>query len=471
VNGRRQAPPDSTGGLLAGIDVGTTNTKVGMYTPTGIPVAQRKRPTPVDADDIVADALRDLGSCMEQAGAPPIAVGITGMAEGGVGLDAELRPLHRFLRWSQPPAVDEARWLAHHVGAAALWRTTGVNLAAKTPLATWLWLRGNRPDTVARMRVWVGAADLVATALCGRPLTDQTLAGRSGAFDQLSGRYDEDLLSLAGIRIAQLPEVDPVGSATDGLLPGGTPVVVTGHDHLVAAYAAGARGHGDVADSMGTAEAVVTVTDQPCDASVSGSGSSWNRHVDGRHWVMVSGFPGSGQLVDWTSALLANPEVDRRPGYLADPTTARPTGIIVLPYLYGRAAPAPQGDLRLSVHGLTADTGPADIAVAVLEGACYQARWMAETHASHGNAALDSVYVLGGPTRNRTWMAIKADVMPCPIRLIRTAEAACAGAALLAGRAIGLCTPVLDADEPARDGDRAQRYEALYRGSFLPKVT
>lgn len=442
---------------LAGIDVGTTNCKVGVYAPDGTVVVERRRPTPHDVDDLVAGVLTDLRHCVDETGAPA-AVGVTGVAEGGVPLDADLRPTRPLLWWHDRRAEAQARWLADHVGRAAIFTATGVDVAARTPLASWLWLRRDEPDQLDRMRTWVGVPELVATALCGTPLTDRTLAGRSGAFDQLAERWDEDLLALAGVRPAQLPD------ASTGRTRDGTPVVVAGHDHLVAAYAAGAREPGDVVDSLGTAEAVITVSDRPPPAEAAGTGMSWNRTADGRGWALVSGFPHSGRLLDWLCTLTGG-DFDGL-DELAGQVSTRPTGIVVLPYLAGRAAPAPDPDRRLSVHDLDRRHGLDDVLVAVLEGACFHGRWMAERQAGHAGTALGPVAVLGRPSRGRALMDLKAHVMPGPVRVLDTADAACAGAALLAGRAIGMDSPALRSDVLPRDDVLADRYDTSY-GHFL----
>ncbi|OLF13515.1 FGGY-family carbohydrate kinase [Actinophytocola xanthii] len=444
---------------LAGVDVGTTNCKVGLYTVDGTPVVQRRRPTPADAGELVAGVLEDLRDCVEEAG-PPLAIGVTGVAEGGVPLDAELRPLRPLLWWHDDRAEEQARWLARRVGRTPIFTTSGVDVAAKTPLATWLWLRHNEPDSLDRMRCWTSVPDLVATALCGSPLTDRTLAGRTGAFDQRADRWDEDLLALAGIRPAQLPGLVQAETAA------GIPVVVAGHDHLVAAHAAGARAPGAVVDSLGTAEAVVTTTAEPPGAEAAGTGMSWNRSADGAAWAMVSGFPHSGRLVEWLRSLTAGDydTLER----LAD-AVRRPTGIVVLPYLSGRAAPDPDPDRRLSVHGLGREHGLADMLVAVLEGACFHVRWMAERQADHAGSGLGTLTVLGGPSRGRALVDIKAHVMPGPTSLCTAGEAACTGAALLAGRAVGLPAPVLERTPLPRDDVLADRYDPIYR-DFLSRA-
>jgi sugar (pentulose or hexulose) kinase len=454
-------------GLLAGVDVGTTNCKVGVYTLAGAAVAQRRRATAHDAAGIVAGVLDDLRLCLD--GRRPLAVGVTGVAEGGVPLDDDLAPMAPLLWWHDGRAAEEAAWLAGRVGRTALFSTTGVDVAAKTPLAAWLWLRRHQPAVLDRMRAWVGIPDLVATALCGTPLSHRTLAGRSGAFVQRDDRYDEDLLALAGIRASQLPAFG-TGSALAGQLPVGTPVVVAGHDHLVAAHAAGAREPGDVVDSLGTAEAVVTVSDRVVPDAGAGTGMSWNRTADGTRWAMVSGFPHCGRLLEWLCSL-ASPEGDLAGlERTAASVAARPTGIVVLPYLDGRGAPAPDPGQRLAVHDLRPGQALPDVIVAALEGACYHARWLVEHHAGHTDTKPNEVTVLGGPSRGRAWMTVKAQVMPAPVRVTATADAACAGAALLAGAAVGLPAPTLRSDVLPRDDLLADRYDAIYRGGFLPRA-
>ena len=78
--------------------------------------------------------------------------------------------------------------------------------------------------------------------------------------------------------------------------------------------------------------------------------------------------------------------------------------------------------------------------------------------------------VLGGPSRGRAWLGVKAQVMPGPVRSTATADAACAGAALLAGAAVGLPAPVLRSDVVPRDDLLADRYDAIYRDGFLSRV-
>lgn len=451
-------------GLLAGVDVGTTNCTVGVYAADGRPVAERRRTTASDAGNLIAGVLDDLRLCVEACGAPE-AVGVTGAAGGGVPLDDDLLPLGPMLRCDDTRASSEAGWLAERVGRDAIFTTTGADISATTPLASWMWLRRHQPALLDRMRVWVGIPELVASVLAGTPLSHRTFAGCSGAWDQTLDRYDDDLLALAGIQPAQLPE-QHVGAAATGPLPVGTPVVVAGHDHLVAAHAAGAREPGDVVDSLGTAEAVVTVSERVAPRAAAGTGTSWNRTADGTRWAMVSGFHHCGRLLDWLCSLAGDAAGLEKTAAAVE----RPTGIVVLPYLAGLGAPAPDPRRRLTVHDLAPGQALPDVLVGALEGASYHARWLAEHHAELTDTKVHAVTVLGGPSGDTAWRRVKAHVMPGPVRTTATEEAACAGAALLAGAAVGGPAPVLRSEVLARDDLLADRYDAIYRGGFLPRV-
>lgn len=467
------------GPVLAGVDVGTTNTKVGMYRADGSRLAMRAWPTPCDAGDLVAGVLAALAATAEQAGRVPAALGVASMAESGVTVDRDLAPQHPIITWRDPRGADAARRLSTDLGEQALFEITGVSLAAKTPLARWRWLTDTHPGLLTDGRCWLGAADLVASVLVGEPVTDVTMAGRTGGLDVRAGHYHPELLAAAGIKAAWLPRIAEPGRPAGWLtasaasscgLPAGLPVVVAGHDHLVAAYAAGARRGGDQMDSLGTAEAFITVTDRPPHAVIAGTGLSWNRFVDGAHYCLLSGFPGAGRLVDrFIDRYLGTPAGHAQFAALADGVATRPTGIVVEPYPSGRGAPLPDPARRFAVHGLQPRHTVADLALALLEGLCLHVRWMA---GGHGARTRELVAATGGPTRNRAWMRVKAAVGPAALAVVDDPDAACAGAALLAARSgLDMPPPALAATQLRPDPEEKARYDGFYRDRFLPTVT
>ena len=84
---------------------------------------------------------------------------------------------------------------------------------------------------------------------------------------------------------------------------------------------------------------------------------------------------------------------------------------------------------------------------------------------------------VGGGARSAAWLQLKADILGRPIRTLRCAEAACLGAAVLAGMGAGVHRSIEEAVSAtvARDGgfapdaDRAAFYDdrfARYRNAY-----
>src|SRR5690606_13011012 len=67
---------------------------------------------------------------------------------------------------------------------------------------------------------------------------------------------------------------------------------------------------------------------------------------------------------------------------------------------------------------------------AVVEGICYQARWMIAAQA--GGRGPREVTVIGGDRLPRLWVDLKRATLPWPVATVRAAEPVASGAALLA---------------------------------------
>lgn len=452
--------------LALGVDVGTSTTKAALVLLDGDRVrelAVASAPTPGTGPELVATALRTARDAVGDRGRDVVAVGVASMAETGLPLDAGNRPLTPLLRWDEGLGAEDASRMRDL--APDLFVATGVRLSAKTPLATWAWLRRTRPEVWSRTACWLGAADLLVQALTGSRATDHTLAGRTGGA-RLPGpgepvRFDDEILGVVGMRPDRLPlVVDPrevagrLGPdvARDLGLPAGVPVVVAGHDHQVAAWAAGVRRPHQVADSLGTAEAVLTVLPQrPAEpARVRADGMSLVRTVAGDHDAVVAGSSSAGAMLRaWLDTL--DPEQQADVLARAAREDAAPTGAAVLPYLRGRQTPAPDPD---AVAGAPpAGWPPHRQARAVVEGVCYQARWMITTQ----TARPGEVTVVAGDRLPLLWTDLKSATLPWPLATVTAAEPVAGGAALLALVRAGALGPAAQALHDAPTLPRAHR--------------
>jgi sugar (pentulose or hexulose) kinase len=141
-----------------------------------------------------------------------------------------------------------------------------------------------------------------------------------------------------------------------------------------------------------------------------------------------------GLVVDWWAQMTGH-TVDELLALAADvPPGAR--GVLALPYLEGERAPRWDRRLRAELVGLSSDTGPADVARALLESTAYGLAHIARELEARG-VHTSTLVVGGSPARSTLWCEIKAAVLEVPVEVTSYPELASYGAALAAGAALG----------------------------------
>ncbi len=227
-------------------------------------------------------------------------------------------------------------------------------------------------------------------------------------------------------------EVGAVIGHCDGSLglPEGTPLVSGSNDAYMSFWAGGLgtprRGH-DPGGRTGGLGVAVAAAQRP--AEIPGYFSP----VGG---VEVVGGPtnGHGQLLEWWSGASGRSIEE----LLTQAEGAAPGagGVLVLPYHDGERAPRWEPRLRGEIHGLTFNTGPAEIARAALEAAGYSLRHVLEELRRAG-VDMDVMCCGGSPARSRLWCSIKASVLEVPVDMPERPEQLSAhGCALAAGAAL-----------------------------------
>jgi xylulokinase len=456
-----------------GLDVGSTHVKAAVVDVGGRVLAVARAPTPLRPDGVgmmhpFDELLGAAEAVVREAvtAAAPVRIaglGIASVAESGLPVDAAGEPLDDVLAWFDPRPAPQARMLAATVGAPELFVRTGLRPEPKVTLAKLAWLRDERPDVARRMAEWRFVADAVAGSWTGGSGTSATLACRSMAWDLRRRTWDEELLALVGLRSEQMPPLvpwtSPVGAVRAAAaarlgVAAGLPVAVAGHDHVVGALAAGAVGRGDVVDSIGTAEALLLVTDVPAlDEEVRLAGFSVGSHVlDGRS-TLIGGLQASGAFIDWFLTALAGVAPDADPDVrstrlleLVALAARRPSGIVAQATLRGRTAPLPDASATASFSGLTAADGLPELALAALEGTAFHARWLVDELGRLAGVAPARIRVIGGGARNQPLLAVKAALTPAPLEVLDEPEAVAVGAGFVGLVAAGTAPSQLVTD-------------------------
>lgn len=445
--------------LLVGIDLGTTNIKVIVFTADGQIVTYASAPTPTsfprptwavyDPEAVwmtIAGLLRQVTAACEAERIASVAIASIG--ESGVPLDAQDQPTYPAIAWYDGRTEPQARWLAEQIGGERLFRTAGLPMSPIYTLCKLLWLRQHKPDALHRTRRWLHMADYIAYRLSGVPATDYTLASRTLMLDLDQLRWNHALLDEIGMRSDFLVPLRPSGTALGNVLsavsqqthlPAHAVVAVGGHDHVCGALALGVTAPGAMLNSLGTTEAIFLPLVRPLeDPLVGAQGYAQGAHVAGGYYIFGGQYT-SGACIDWFRGTLGG---DISYAALVAEAAATPMGSIGVAFLpLLRMANPPYMDplARGAFVGLSTDATRGALFRAILEGLALESRHSLEPLLRHvGLAKPDQIYAIGGVTRNHLQMQIRAAVMNHPIHVVSIDEATALGAAMLGGIGAGV---------------------------------
>jgi len=116
---------------------------------------------------------------------------------------------------------------------------------------------------------------------------------------------------------------------------------------------------------------------------------------------------------------------------------AGPTGLIFLPHFAGSGTPTLDVHSKGAILGLTFATTRAELAKAALEGLTFELRTNLDLLRDAG-VEIAELHAVGGGARSELWLRLKADICGLPLRVPKVTDAACLGAALLAGAGAGI---------------------------------
>jgi len=145
-------------------------------------------------------------------------------------------------------------------------------------------------------------------------------------------------------------------------------------------------------------------------------------------------------------------------------------GVYVVPAFVGLGTPYWDAAARGAIVGLTRGVTREHLVRATLEALAFQTRDVVDTMAAESGKALTGLRVDGGASANDFLMQFQADMLGATVDRPVIIETTALGAALLAGRGVGLWKDAAKL-ERARKRDklfrpklRPEQREALYRG-------
>jgi len=465
--------------IILTIDFGTTVTKVGLWSEDGLVSLTRSELTTShpevgwDEQDPLRWWTSVVIACAEARAQAPVefqqvdVVACSGARQTFVPVTRAGDPIGKGILWSDRRGAGETGALAERMGGDDVNRArTGIPLDAGAVAAKLAWVARHEPERLAACDLILSPRDLVLLRMTDEVVTDATFASRSGLYDFEGNAVRE----LAGPALGKLPSVvssdtvigqlRAVPGAELGLRPG-IPVVVGAGDRQCEVLGSGASEDCPMVSWGTTANVSVPVQERPVPSP---AGAVVTRGADGG-WLLEGGLSSAGSFLAWLGRLVDRP-VDELAARAADsPPGAR--GVIAVPWLDGARAPWWRDDARAGFVGLGAAHTAGDLSRAVIESVGWDVLRCMEvvTAGRLGGSTAQGVTLGGAGTGLPLWVEVLTSILGLPATRHRSGEAASAGAALLAGRALGL-TLTLEQLDPVEavitpDPTRVELYRQL----------
>jgi xylulokinase len=448
--------------LLLGLDVGTTATKALLFSLDGDVVASASHAygllTPhegwveQDPEDLWGGVVATCRALV--AGLAPgdriVALSQSSQAGTTIAVDALGRPTYNAISWMDGRATAQAERSRQELGEEFLYRVSGWPLFNGLPLQHVRWLRDERPDVVAATRRYVFVNDYVTWRLTGEYCMNPSDASITQFFNVARGDWDERMLGAAGVGREQLSPLQASGWAVGRLTAEASEatdlerdlLVVNGaHDQYCAAVGTGVTRPGRVLLSCGTAWVILAVP-ETLEAGLK-SGMAMSCHAVPGRWGAVRSLGGVGTSLEWfvdhiwqaPGDAAARDDVYRAIDEAVERTPAGADGVLFFPLAGGHATTIGSGGGGFS--GLTLSHARGALARAVMEGIAFELRWTLEQIRAAG-VEVAELRMVGGAAKSSIWPRIVAATTATPVILPATTQAACRGAAILAGVGAGL---------------------------------
>ena len=446
------------------LDQGTTSSRAILFDRTGAIVSQGQYPLPQhypqpgwvehDPMDILRTQLMALAEAYEKAAVPPgdiAALGVTNQRETAVVWEKDTgRPVMNAIVWQCRRTAEECRRLEKSGIGDYVRQTTGLLLDAYFTGTKIAWILDHVPGARARAErgeLLCGTVDSwLIWNLTGAHVSDYSNCSRTMLFDIDRLQWDETLCRALRVPMNILPRPVPNSQVYGKVKPGirgiealaGIPVAGAAGDQQAALFGQGCLAPGQAKNTYGTGCFTLMNTGEQSLRSENGLLTSVAWQLGGRTSYALEGSVfNAGSTIQWLRDELQLIGAAHETDLLAESVPDN-GGVYLVSAFTGLGAPHWDMYARGAILGLTRGATKAHIARAALEGIAYQVADLVSTMEKDLQRPLDSLWVDGGASVSDFMMQFQADLLRCSIYRPAMVETTAAGAAYLAGLAVGL---------------------------------
>ena len=431
-----------------GVDLGTTNIKVAIYTEKMELVDRQSYPVEYirsgsfvefDADLYCESIAKLIGSMIESNHVPGEQVAqitFTGQAESLVTLDGTGKTLMNAISWMDERSVQECAELSEMFSHEEIEAVTGQMAVLPTwPATKILWLKHNRPEIYEKAAVYMMLKDFVVYRLTGNQVADQSIATFTFYFDIYEKKYWQKMLDAIGVKESQLPKLVEPCTVAGTLVPEvagqmklttATKINVGTLDHFTGMVGTGNVTMGGMTLSTGTVMALTTMAAEPAPRD---SGIAMHYGFIPDTHIMLPVAESGGVSLEWfRKTCMGTIGYDQMNAELAKRDL--PNSLLFLPYLVGTNSPEFDVDASGAFFGLRQENDIYDMACAVMEGVAFMLRKNCD-HIRAKGTKISHIIATGGGSKSPIWCQLQADITGLPVVIPTEKEAACLGAAMI----------------------------------------
>ena len=446
------------------LDQGTTSSRAIVFDRAGTvrsmgqyPLTQHyPQPGWVEHDpmELLQTQLMALAEAYERSGAAPAeiaAIGVTNQRETAVVWEKDTgRPIMNAIVWQCRRTAEECRRLEQAGLGPLVRQRTGLLIDAYFSGPKISWMLDHVPGARARAEkgeLLCGTVDSwLIWNLTGCHVSDYSNCSRTMLFDIDRLCWDEELCRALRVPMQILPRPVPnsqvygrVRSNLRGIEAlAGIPVAGSAGDQQAALFGQGCFSPGQAKNTYGTGCFTLMNTGARSLRSENGLLTSVGWQLDGETTYVLEGSVfNAGSTIQWLRDELQLIGSAHETDLLAESVPDN-GGVYLVSAFTGLGAPYWDMYARGALLGLTRGATRAHIARAALEGIAYQVAELAATMEKDLCCPLDSLWVDGGASVSDFMMQFQADLLRCSIYRPQVVETTAAGAAYLAGLAVGL---------------------------------
>jgi len=402
------------------------------------------------------------------------ALGISAQGETLFFIDKEGKPLRNAIIWLDNRAQEEADILSERFDPDQYsFKISGqVKIVPTWPASKIFWLKRHEPEIFEKVDKFLLIEDYLIHRMTGELVAEGSLLCSTLYWNIITKKYWDEMLDFLGITEDQLPSIRESGEPVGELKPevaeelGLSPrtVVATGAlDQVCGAIGVGNVEPGMFSENTGAALAICAVLEKPI---FDKEGRMPIHYYGIPDTYMAHTFTTGGMVLRWYRDNFGREEMsvaellDTDPyNILGDEASKVPPGsdgLVMLPHLQGAMAPEANPKAKGVFFGFTLKHTKAHFARAIMEAIGFIVRRNIDV-LDDMKIPVKEIRVLGGGARSPVWNQIKADITHKTVLQTEIEEAASLGAAILAGKAVGIYKDVREA--ASKMVSIKQRYE------------